>query len=88
MNTFWERDSSKLSHNFLKLLEIISHVKQVLMSKVRLSIIDVMFDNQLFLGSIASIHKNDKQIVVLIVFCEKMNIESNSSNFLIKPLVL
>jgi hypothetical protein len=77
VQTFSERDSSNLSHNFLKLLGIISHTKQVLMSKVRLSTIDEMLIKENFFVSIASIHKNDKQIVVLIVICDKMNIEIN-----------
>ncbi len=47
------------------------------MSKVRLSTIDEMLIKENFFVSIASIHKNDKQIVVLIVICDKMNIEIN-----------
>jgi hypothetical protein len=57
-------------------------------SKVKLSRIDAILDNENFLGSIASIHRNDIQIVVLIVIVENMNIEINSSNFLMNLSVL
>jgi hypothetical protein len=57
-------------------------------SKVKLSRIDAILDNENFLGSIASIYRNDIQIVVLIVIVENMNIEINSSNFLMNLSVL
>jgi hypothetical protein len=83
-----ERDSSNLSQNFLKLLGIISHTKQVLMSKVRLSIIDAMLTNVNFFGSIANIHKYEIQIVVLREIIIKTDNEISSSNLMIKLLVL
>jgi hypothetical protein len=81
-------DSSNLSQNFLKFLGIILHVKQVLMSKVRLSRIDAMLITENFFGSIANIHKYEIQIVVLREIIIKIDNEVNSSNLLMKPLIL
>jgi hypothetical protein len=81
-------DSSNLSQNFLKFLGIILHVKQVLMSKVRLSRIDAMLIIENFFGFIANIHKYEIQIVVLREIIIKIDNEVNSSNLLMKPLIL
>jgi hypothetical protein len=58
------------------------------MSKVRLSRIDAMLITENFFGSIANIHKYEIQIVVLREIIIKIDNEVNSSNLLMKPLIL